>query len=126
MSADSTKVLMKHIYAAFNRRDIDGTLACMSETVDWPKSSEGGRVIGKEEIRAYWTRQWAEFNPHVEPIEVIDRGDGKTDVKVHQLVKTLDGAVLSDQDVWHIYTINNGLIERMDVNESTPSFRKND
>ena len=123
---ENTKALMTHIYGAFNRRDIDGTLALMSETVDWPKSSEGGRVVGKEEIRAYWTRQWAEFNPHVEPIEVIDRADGKTDVKVHQLVKTLDGVVLSDQDVWHIYTIRNGLIERMDVNESKPSFEKND
>jgi len=120
----NTQALMTHIYAAFNRRDIDATLACMSESVDWPKASEGGRVVGKEEIRAYWTRQWAEFNPHVEPIEVIDRGDGKTDVKVHQLVKTLGGAVLSDQDVWHVYTIKDGLIERMDVNEETPSFAK--
>ncbi len=120
----NTKALMKHIYAAFNRRDIDGTLALMSESVDWPKASEGGRVIGKEEIRAYWTRQWGEFDPHVEPIEVNDRGDGKTDVKVHQLVKALDGTVLSEQDVWHIYTIKDGLIERMDVNESVPSFVK--
>ncbi|CAN5458172.1 nuclear transport factor 2 family protein [soil metagenome] len=120
------KALMKHIYAAFNRRDIDSTLALMSETVDWPKSSEGGRVIGKDEIRAYWTRQWAEFNPHVEPIEVVERPDGKTDVKVRQLVKDLNGVILSDQDVWHIYTIENGLIARLDVNESTPSFAKND
>ncbi len=119
-----TKALMAHIYAAFNQRDIDCTLVLMSETVDWPKASEGGRIVGKKEIRAYWTRQWAEFNPHVEPIEVIDRNDGKTDVKVHQLVKTLDGKVLSDQDVWHIYTIRNGLIERMDINESSPSFSK--
>ena len=48
-------------------------LALMSENVSWPKASEGGRVVGKEEIRAYWTRQWKEFDPHVEPLEVIDR-----------------------------------------------------
>jgi hypothetical protein len=35
---------------------------------------EGGRVVGTEEIRAYWSRQWKEFDPHVAPIEVIDRG----------------------------------------------------
>ena len=50
---ENTKELMAHIYAAFNRRDIDATLALMSETVDWPTSSEGGRVVGKEKIRAY-------------------------------------------------------------------------
>ena len=75
----------------------------MSENVSWPKASEGGRVVGKEEIRAYWTRQWKEFDPHVEPVEVIDREGGKTDVRVHQLVKTLGGDVLSDTDVWHVY-----------------------
>ena len=121
----NTQTLIAEAYAAFNRRDIDGALALMSENVSWPKASEGGRVIGKEEIRAYWTRQWKEFDPHVEPIEVIDRAGGKTDVKVHQLVKSLRGGVLSDTDVWHIYTIANGLIERMDLRESDPGSHQN-
>jgi len=121
---ENTQTLITQVYAAFNRRDIDGALALMSEKVDWPKASEGGRVVGKGEVRAYWTRQWAEFDPHVEPIEVIDREGGKTDVKVHQLVKNLNGDVLSDQEVLHIHTIVNGLIERMDVKESEPSFKR--
>ena len=117
----NTQMLIAEAYSAFNRRDIDGALALMSENVSWPKASEGGRVVGKEEIRAYWTRQWKEFDPHVEPVEVIDREGSKIDVKVHQLVKTLSGEVLSDTDVWHVYTIANGLIERMDLRESDPS-----
>jgi hypothetical protein len=51
-------------------------------------------------------------------MEVIDRDGGKTDVKVHQLVKSLSGEVLSDSEVWHLYTVANGLIERMDLEES--------
>jgi ketosteroid isomerase-like protein len=94
----NTQMLIAEAYDAFNRRDIDGALALMSENVSWPKASEGGRVIGKDEIRAYWTRQWKEFDPHVEPVEVIDREGCKTDVKVHQIVKTLSGNVLSDSD----------------------------
>ncbi|MGZ3510186.1 MAG: nuclear transport factor 2 family protein, partial [Vulcanimicrobiaceae bacterium] len=54
-----TQALIFRIYAAFNKRDIDGTLALMSEDVSWPKASEGGRVVGKQAIREYWTRQWA-------------------------------------------------------------------
>ncbi len=113
-----TQTLIAHAYAAFNRRDIDAALALMTETVSWPKASEGGRVVGKEEIRSYWTRQWKEFDPHVEPLEVTDQDDGTTAVKVHQLVKSLGGDVLSDSEVWHVYTIANGLIERMDIKES--------
>ena len=78
-------------------------------------------MVGKEEIRSYWTRQWKEFDPHVEPLAVIDREGGITDVKVHQLVKSLGGEVLSDSEVWHVYTIANGLIERMDLNGSETS-----
>ena len=57
----------------------------------------------------------------MEPIEVIDGGGGKTDVRVHQLVKSLKGDVLSDSEVWHVYTISNGLIDRMDLKESGAS-----
>ncbi len=120
-SLANTQKLIAEAYSAFNRRDIDGALALMSENVSWPKASEGGRVVGKEEIRAYWTRQWREFDPHVEPLEVIGREEGKTDVKVHQLVKTSSGDTLSDTLVWHVYTIANGLIERMDLGESDSS-----
>ena len=117
----NTQTLIAQAYSAFNQRNVDGALALMRDNVSWPKASEGGRVVGKEQIRAYWTRQWQEFDPHVEPMEVIDREGGKTDVKVHQLVKSLGGDVLSDTEVLHVYTIANGLIERMDLEESEAS-----
>jgi hypothetical protein len=117
----NTETLIAQAYAAFNDRDIDSALALMSEYVSWPKASEGGRADGKEEIRAYWTRQWKEFDPHVEPLEVIKQEGGIAVVKVHQLVKSLGGDVLADSVVWHVYTIAHGLIERMDIKESKPS-----
>ncbi len=110
-----TQTLIGRIYAAFNQRDIDGALAFMSDRVSWPKASEGGRVLGKDEIRSYWSRQWQEFDPHVEPVEVIDHESGTVHVRVHQLVKSMDGRVLADGEVWHIYTIADGLVERMDL-----------
>jgi hypothetical protein len=119
----NANALIAQVYSAFNRRNIDEALALMSENVDWPKASEGGRIIGKEEIRAYWTRQWADFDPHVEPIEVTEREGSRIDVKVHQLVKDLKGDVLSDQIVLHVFSITNGLITRMDIHESKPAFR---
>jgi hypothetical protein len=95
----NTQTLLAQAHSAFNHRDIDSALALMSENVSWPKASEGGRVVGKEQIRSYWTRQWKEFDPHVEPLEVIDHEGGNTEVKVHQLVKSLGGDVLSDSEV---------------------------
>src|ERR1700683_2166638 len=121
----NTQTLIAEAYSAFNHRTIDGALALRRESVSGPKASEGGRVVGKEEIRAYWSRQWKEFDPHVEPIEVIDRGAGKIDRRVHQLVKSLGGDVLSDSEVWHAYTIADGLIERMDLGGSKADSEQN-
>src|ERR1039457_4412875 len=88
----NTQTLIAEVYSAFNQRNIDGALALMSESVSWRKASEGGRVIGKKKIRSYWSRQWKEFDPHVEPIEVIDRGAGNKSERDHQPLKKLRGA----------------------------------
>jgi len=66
--------------------------------------------VEKEEIRAYWTRQWAEFDPHVDPPATTEEDGGKVRVRVHQLVKSLQGAVLSDSEVLHVFTMKTGLI----------------
>jgi hypothetical protein len=109
------ETLIEQAYAAFNKRDIDAALALMTQDVSWPKASEGGKVVGREEIRAYWARQWGEFDPHVEPLAIIEEEGGKVRVRVHQLVKSLQGAVLSDSEVVHVFTMNNGLIAAMDL-----------
>jgi hypothetical protein len=116
-----TKTLIAQAYSAFNKRDIDGALALLTEGVTWPKASEGGKVVGKQEIRAYWTRQWREFDPHVEPLAITDENGGKVRVRVHQVVKTLQGDVLSDSEVFHVFTVDSGLIAAMDLGDEADS-----
>jgi hypothetical protein len=116
-----TKTLIEQAYSAFNRRDIDGALALMTQDVTWPRASEGGKVVGKEEIRAYWTRQWGEFDPHVEPLAITEEDGGKVRVRVHQLVKSLQGEVLSDSQVLHVFTVTTGLIAAMDLGDEADS-----
>jgi len=112
-----TRTVIEQAYSAFNKRDIDAALALMTEDVSWPKASEGGKIIGKEEIRAYWTRQWGEFDPHVEPLAINEESGGKIRVRVHQLVKSLQGDVLSDSEVLHVFTMNRDLIAAMDLGD---------
>jgi hypothetical protein len=114
--ADTT-TLIEQAYSAFNKRDIEGALGLMTEDVSWPKASEGGKVVGKEEIRSYWTRQWSEFDPHVEPLAIAEADGGKVRVRVHQLVKSLGGEVLWDGEVVHVFTLDGGLIAAMDLGD---------
>jgi hypothetical protein len=111
----ANRELLATAYAAFNARRIDEVLALMSPTVDWPNGQEGGREVGREAVRAYWTRQWTVLDPHVDPVGMGERSDGQIAVDVHQVVKDVAGNVLVDQMVVHIYRIDHGLIERMDI-----------
>jgi hypothetical protein len=106
--------LMRELYASFNARDVDAVVANLHEDVDWPNAWEGGRLRGHEAVREYWARQFAEIDGRVEPTRIETAGDTVV-VTVHQTVRDLDGNVLSDGEVQHVYTIRDGRVARMDV-----------
>jgi hypothetical protein len=107
--------LLKRLYERFNARDIEAALATMHGEVMWANGMEGGHVFGHDGVRAYWTRQWAMIDPHVEPINFSTLADGGTEVEVHQTVRNLDGRMLSDKTVRHVFRIEEGLIRRFDI-----------
>jgi ketosteroid isomerase-like protein len=109
---------LRALYAAFNSRDIEAVLAGMSDDVDWPNAWEGGRLTGRDAVRAYWTRQWAAIDPHVQPLTVTERPDGRVAVHVLQTVRSLEGALLAEGRVVHAYAFSGDLISRMEVEEA--------
>ncbi|MFB3389025.1 nuclear transport factor 2 family protein [Flavobacterium sp. LAR06] len=112
MSFENT---IKKAYTAFNERTIDNALSTMQPDVQWSKAWEGGYISGHDEIKQYWTRQWTEINPNVEPVGFNERENGSLEVKVHQNVKDLQGNPMFDGLVKHIYTFQDGLIKTMDI-----------
>ena len=106
--------LLNELYRAFNARDIEAVLAHFHPAVEWPNGMEGGYVQGHDGVRAYWTRQWGLIDPHVEPRGFREEG-GRIAVDVHQVIRDLAGAVLREQRVHHIYTIEDGLIRHMEI-----------
>ncbi|MDB5200686.1 MAG: hypothetical protein JWQ27_95 [Ferruginibacter sp.] len=111
----SREELIKKAYGAFNARDIDTALSTMQTDVQWSKAWEGGYISGHDEIKKYWTRQWQEINPNVEPVGFHNRTDGTLEVTVQQFVKDLQRATLFDGQVRHIYRFEDGLIKKMDI-----------
>ena len=107
--------LLRTAYAAFNARDIDAALATMTPDVAWPRAFKGGFVRGHRDVRAYWTEQWSEIDPHVEPTSFHPEGAGRILVDVRQVVRDRAGAVLADGHVGHRFTLRSGLIQAMEV-----------
>jgi hypothetical protein len=108
---------LRRLYDSFNARDVDAVLEAMTEDVDWPNAWEGGRVHGREGVRDYWTRQWAEIDPTAEPVGFSTRPDGSVAVDVDQTVRSLDGELVGEGRVVHVYTFDGDLVARMEVED---------
>ena len=115
--------LLRAAYAAFNARDIDAALALMTIDVAWPRAFKGGFVRGPQAVRAYWTEQWSEIDPYVEPMTFHPEGGGRILVEVHQVVRDLAGSVLADERVGHRFTFERALIRGMEVCPLPPTTR---
>ena len=105
---------LKRVYAAFNARDLDTAVSLMHPDVNWPNGWEGGRIQGRDAVREYWTRQFQSIHSNVEPIDFTESGD-RVAVTVRQVIRDLDGNVLSEGKTSHVYTLRDGLVTRMDI-----------
>jgi hypothetical protein len=107
--------VLQAAYRDFNARKLDDVLARLHPDVEWANGMEGGRVSGREGVRAYWARQWAILDPRVEPTAIEPNDAGGLTVEVHQVVRDLQGAVLIDATVYHAYRFVDELIHKMDI-----------
>ena len=110
--------LLQSVYDAFNERDLDFLLLLLHPDVDWPNGMEGGRIRGHQAVREYWTRQWDVIDPIVTPQRFETLPDGRIVVHVHQVVRDLDGKVILDRNVQHIYRLDGPQIVSMEIEES--------
>jgi hypothetical protein len=109
--------VIREAYRAFNARELDAALAMMQPNVEWPNGMEGGTVYGHAGVRDYWTRQWSMIDPHVDPVAIDADGSGRVVVSVHQVVRDLNGKLLLDRMVEHIYSFEDKLIRSMEIRE---------
>ncbi len=107
--------LVRRLYEGFNRRDIPAVLMLLAENVDWANGQEGGHVHGRDAVQAYWTKQWGGIAPQVDPLQFAQRDDGSTAVEVHQIVRDLNGKLLLDENVRHVFHFDSGLVTRFDI-----------
>ncbi len=115
LTDDDERDLLTKAYDAFNARDIDRALAAMHPEVEWPNGMDGGYVHGHDEVRDYWSRQWRQIDPRVEPRRFTVDEAGRIVVDVHQVVRDLSGTVVTDRMVQHIYRVEGGLIRHMEI-----------
>lgn len=111
--------LLKRLYRLFNPRDLEGVLAYLHADVIWANGMDGGYVYGHDGVREYWTRQWAIIDPHVHPVDVQHGPVGEFVAQVHAVVRDLTGTLLTDRMVDHVFRVEDGLVRRFDIRDSS-------
>ncbi len=107
--------LLRAALLHLTRATSNAAFATMAPDVAWPRAFRGGVVRGHHDGRAYWTEQWSEIDPHVEPVSFHPEGAGRVLVVAHQVVRDLGGAILGDEHVDRRFTIDDGLIQAMEL-----------
>ncbi|MET7701362.1 nuclear transport factor 2 family protein [Streptomyces sp. NPDC005485] len=92
---------------------------CLSPDVDWPNVLDGIRLHGHEEVRAYWTRQFAAGHPLVRLEGLsLDTDGTRVVATVRPGQRTATGDEWADGTVEHVYSFGgDGLVSRMDVRQ---------
>jgi len=104
------KALLISLYDAISRQDVDGVLSVMHPDVDWPDTIEGGRVLGREAMRAYWSSQFEIIRPSLSMVEFEERPDGSVLTRVIYTRYALDGALWDDQIEGNLFRFEDNLI----------------
>lgn len=120
--APEAEALLGAAYAAYNRRDAEHLLTLVTDDVEWPDGER--RMRGKHALREYWLEQWSRSRTHDAPGGFTLLPDGRVIVDIHQVVRTLDGTVVSRGEVTHVHRIRDGLIARPDIDGPTAGPRR--
>ncbi|HWM21695.1 MAG TPA: nuclear transport factor 2 family protein [Ilumatobacteraceae bacterium] len=109
--------MIRFLYEAHARRDIDGALSALTDDVSWPDVAGRRTLHGHDEARRYWTEQFATIDPSVSPLDVLDvevTGDTAR-VRARQVVRDRSGNVLHEGTVVHVFTFDGELISGMHI-----------
>ena len=112
------EALLRRMYEVFATDERDAFLPhCLAPDVDWPNMLDGGRLHGREAVRAYWARQFATGTPLVRLEGLAPGGSAEVTVATVRLgVREPSGERWAGETVEHVYWFGaDGLVGRMEV-----------
>jgi len=86
----------------------------MARDVKWANGMEGGYVYGHDGVRQYWKRQFMLVSSNVTPMKIETENEWVR-VKVHQVVHDLNGKLISDEVVEHLFRLKDGKVAEFDI-----------
>ncbi len=93
----------------------------MREDVDWPDGVN--RLRGRSAVRDYWAKRWARLHTQDEIVGITETVAEQIAVRISQVVRDLNGSVVSRGEFEHIFQFEGGLVARMGLSKLQRSER---
>lgn len=110
------EALLTRLYDAFNRKDIDAVLAFAHPDIVWHSLYDDAWLKGRSAVQDMWLRQFAAINPEITPLSFTRLDDGRLQVQVNYVIRTLDGRLFTDELATNTYRITDGQVIEMEWN----------
>lgn len=114
----SVESLLGGLFDAIDRQDIDAVLAHFASEARIPDSLESAIVVGRDQIRAYYLRQFATIHVSASLLSTRRLPDGRVEADLHVQLRGAEGGSWGERRVKAIYRIDDGRISEMVVDEA--------
>ncbi|MDP1737854.1 MAG: nuclear transport factor 2 family protein [Caulobacter sp.] len=105
------------LWTAVNRQDFEAAIALLHPDVDWQDIVNGGRLHGIAAVRAYWTRISELLTSDSSPITYRLIGEDRIAARMLHSLTGKQGKVWGEEALTQVFTLRDGLIVRMDLDE---------
>lgn len=109
--------LLTSLYEAIDRQDVDAVLAFFHRDARIPDSLEAAALVGRDQIRAYYQRQFATIRVGSSLLATKTLPDGRIEASLHVQVRGAEGGFWWEGPITATYRIEDGLITEMAVTE---------
>jgi hypothetical protein len=114
----SVEALLSALFEAIDRQDLDAVLAHFGSEARIPDSLESATVVGRDQIRAYYRRQFATIHVSASLLSTRRLPDGRVEADLHVQVRGAEGGSWGESRVKATYRIDDGKISEMVVDEA--------
>ena len=103
------------VYEAFNTANIENLAELLHSDVDWETNPPNGRTLGREQVCSLFAERSAEWTWEFQPTSILTGEDGRITVHGRSTVRKKDDTVRREQEIEHLYTMQDGLIRKADL-----------
>jgi len=114
----AVEALLTALYDAIDRQDLEAVVALFGPDARIPDSLESVTVVGRDQIRAYYLRQFATIQVGTSLLSTRRLPDGRFEADLHVQLRGAAGGSWGERRVKATYRIDDGKISEMVVDEA--------